>query len=62
MNYSLLKSRTVWTIIFMFLVGGINAIVPILPPDIQSTVMGLLAAAAIYFKTNPSQNYAPPQA
>lgn len=57
MNYSWLKSRTFWTLVLMFLVGGVNALVPVLPASIQATVTGLLGLIAMYFHTNPSQNY-----
>ena len=58
--YSLLKSRTVWTVIFMFLVGGGNALVPVLPASIQATAMAVLSALAMYYHVNPSQTYNPP--
>lgn len=45
----------------MFLVGGGNALVPVLPADIQVGVLGLLGVLATYFHTNPSQTYTPPQ-
>lgn len=57
MNSSILKSRTVWTVIAMFVVGGLNAIVPVLPADLQTGLMALLGIAATYFHINPSQNY-----
>jgi hypothetical protein len=49
MNYSLLRSRTFWTVVAMFVVGGGNAIVPILPPAFQALVEGLLGILAAYF-------------
>lgn len=61
MSFSLLKSRTVWTVFLMFMVGGMNAISPVLPADIQSTAMAVLSALAVYFHTNPSQTYNPVQ-
>jgi hypothetical protein len=60
MSFSLLKSRTVWTVFLMFVVGGVNAITQFLPPEIQSTAMAVLSGLAVYFHTNPSQTYNPP--
>lgn len=49
MNYSLLRSRTFWTIIAMFIVGGTNAIVSVLPVGLEPIVMLVLSAVASYF-------------
>lgn len=47
--YSLLKSRTFYTILAMFVIGGLNAITQVLPTDVQALSMALLAAIASYF-------------
>lgn len=60
MTFSIFKSRTFWTVVVMFVVGGGTAIDPVLPVAIQVPVMGLLGVAAIYFHINPSQPYNPP--
>jgi hypothetical protein len=60
MTYSLFASRTVWTVILMFVVGGLNAIVPVLPAGFQAFAMAVLSILAMYFHTNPSQTYNPP--
>lgn len=57
MNVSIFKSRTFWTVVVMFFVGGGNAIVPVLPASFQAIVMLALSALATYFHVNPSQNY-----
>lgn len=57
MPYSLFKSRAFWTILAMFLVGGLNAVVHVLPADMQIFAMALLGALATYFHVNPSQQY-----
>jgi hypothetical protein len=46
----------------MFVIGGGNAIVQVLPADAQAIVMFGLSAMAAYFHVNPSQTYNPPQA
>jgi hypothetical protein len=61
MNYSILKSRTFWTVVAMFIVGGVNAIAHVLPADLQTVVMGALSLATMYFHINPSQSYNAPQ-
>lgn len=50
-----LQSRTVWTIIAMFLIGGVNALFPIIPPDFQAPIMAALGFLASYFHVNPKQ-------
>lgn len=52
-----LQSRTVWTVVGMFVIGGLNAIVPVIPGDLAGLLNALLAGLAIYFHVNPSQNY-----
>jgi hypothetical protein len=52
-----LKSRTTWTIVAMFVFGGVQNITQFLPADVASAVTGALSLAAVYFKINPSQNY-----
>ncbi len=54
---NIFKSRTFWTIVAMFVVGGGNAVVPVLPANIQAVAMFALGALATYFHVNPSQNY-----
>lgn len=57
MNYSIIKSRTFWTVVVMFLVGGVNAIIEFIPAGAQTAVMAGLTALAAYFHVNPSQHY-----
>ena len=49
MNYSLFRSKTFWTLIAMFAVGGGNAVIHVLPPNIQAIVMAILTLMASYF-------------
>lgn len=57
MNYSILKSRTFWTVVVMFLIGGVNAVIEFIPAGAQAAVMAVLAMLASYFHVNPSQHY-----
>jgi len=54
---SILKSRTVWTLVFMFVVGGVNALTKVLPGDVVAPLMGFLTLLGTYFHVNPSQQY-----
>lgn len=55
-----LQSRTFWTIVVMFLVGGINGVSNLIPSGLETPIMGILALLATYFKVSPSQDYNPP--
>ena len=52
-----LTSRTTWTIIVMFLIGGVHAVTQFIPVGFVTPIEGILGFLAIYFKVNPSQNY-----
>lgn len=52
-----LGSRTVWIIVMMFLVNGIQAIRSLLPPYWIPIADAILSLSAIYFHVNPSQTY-----
>jgi len=56
-----LKSRTVWTIALMFIIGGVQALEGILPSDLMVLLQGLLSLLAMHFKLNPSQEYGKPK-
>lgn len=50
-----LTSRTVWTIVALFLFNGITAIKDSVPPNYQPYVELVLSGLAIYFRINPTQ-------
>lgn len=52
-----LKSRTTWTVVAMFLIGGISAVQSLIPAQYVGLVEGGLGLLAMYFHVNPSQNY-----
>lgn len=56
MNYSLLKSKTFWTIVLMVVVGAGNAVVPVLPADWQAIVEAVLGALASAFHLSTAKN------
>jgi hypothetical protein len=52
-----LKSRTVWTIVLMFLVGGVESVKEFIPTEVLPYVLGALSLLAAYFRLVPKQNY-----
>lgn len=57
MDYKILKSRTLWTVALMFLIGGLQAISSFMPENLYLFINTVLLALAAYFKINPSQTY-----
>lgn len=51
-----LSSRTVWTIIAMFIIGGTNAVIDFIPSNTQPIIMAGLGLLAIHFRINPKVN------
>lgn len=56
-TYSIFLSRTFWTIVAMFVIGGLNAVMPMIPASAQTILMAFLGIAATYFHVTPSQQY-----
>lgn len=56
-DYSIFKSRTFWTVVAMFVVGGGNAVLPVIPASWDAALMFVLSGLATYFHINPSQTY-----
>jgi hypothetical protein len=59
-----MKSRTVWTLVVLFLYNGLKGVAPDLPalspeagPLIDLAVNSVLSALAIYFRLRPKQEY-----
>ena len=51
------QSRTTWTIIILFLIGGFEAITGFIPSSILTIVMAVLSALAIYFRVSQKVNF-----
>lgn len=49
MNYSLLRSKTFWTVTAMVLVGAGNAVLPVVPMQYQAVLVLILGSLASYF-------------
>lgn len=47
-----LKSRTILTIIAMFIIGGFQAIEGTIPENVYLLINGVLSLLAIYFRVN----------
>ncbi len=51
------KSRTFWTVVAMFIIGGTNGVMGLIPTGSVIYVQGALSLLATYFHVNPSQTY-----
>lgn len=49
----LLKSRTAWSIVFMALFNGLDAIKDVVPAAYQPYITPIVAVLALYFRANP---------
>lgn len=52
-----MKSRTIWTLVALFVVNGVGAIHGFIPESVMPCVDLALALMVSYFHLNPSQNY-----
>lgn len=52
-----LTSRTVWAIVVMFAIGGLQATQSFFTPDQFIALQGALSLLATYFKLSPSKTY-----
>jgi len=50
-----LKSRTVWTVIVLFIINGVAGIAEFIPESILPAINGVLGILAIYFRVKPKQ-------
>ena len=48
-----LKSRTVWTVVVLFIINGISGIREIIPATALPIIDAVLSLLAIYFRVNP---------
>lgn len=66
MNFNLLKnivlSRTVWTIITIFVINGVAGIQEYIPEAWLSLINAVLSALAIYFRTSQKRDMNEPSA
>lgn len=53
----ILKSRTVWTIIALFVVNGVAGITDMIPSAYLPYVNGFLGVMAVYFRISPKQQF-----
>ena len=57
LTMKILKSRTVWTIVILFLINGVSGIHDLIPVNALPVIDGLLGILAIYFRVNTKQNF-----
>ena len=55
--FKIFYSRTVWVIVIMFLIGGVESIRVFIPVGFLPLVEGVLGILAIYFRVNPRQEF-----
>ena len=55
-TYSIFRSRTFWSIIAMFLVGGVQAISSVVPAPVETIIMFILGFAATTFHLSTAVN------
>lgn len=48
-----LKSRTFWTVVVLFIVGGFDGVKDLIPQALQLPLEGFLTLLAGYFRVNP---------
>lgn len=52
-----LKSRTILSAVFLFLLGGFQAVTEFLPAEIFFLIEGVLVALIAYFRSHPVQDF-----
>ena len=57
MMLKMLKSRTIWTLVVLFIINGISGIRDQLNPAALTTIDAVLAVLAAYFRVSPQQNF-----
>jgi len=50
--FKIFQSRTVWTIIVLFVINGVGGIKEFIPSDLIPLINGILSALAIYFRVS----------
>jgi hypothetical protein len=52
-----LKSRTVWTLVFMVATNIVSSLTGVVSPDVLALVNTILGALAVYFRITPSVKF-----
>ena len=53
----ILCSKTVWTIVVLFIIGGVQNITQFIPENIMPIIQATLGLLAVYFKVNTNTDY-----
>jgi hypothetical protein len=48
-----LKSRTVWTVVLLFVINGVDGIRDVLTEEAYTSINTVLSILAVYFRVNP---------
>jgi len=54
-DFSFLKSRTVWAVIVLFIVNGVDGVRENIPANWLSLIDAILSMLAVYFRVNVKQ-------
>ncbi len=54
-TYSFYKSKTFWTVVVMFVIGGFQNISSFLPAGSETIVLGVLGIIATYFHVSTAK-------
>ena len=54
---SIFKSRTVWVVILLFVINGIEGIREFIPAGLLPFIDGVLGILAIYFRVKPKATF-----
>ena len=54
-------SRTVWTLVVLFVINGVAGVHDLIPATLLPFVDGILGLLTVYFKVTPSQAYGLPE-
>ena len=57
MLQKLFSSRTVWMIVLMFLIGGMESIAQFIPDSFETVILGGLGLLAAYFRANTKVDF-----
>jgi hypothetical protein len=52
-----IRSRTVWTVVFMVVANIVNALAGVVSPEVLTLINTLLGALTVYFRITPSVKF-----
>jgi hypothetical protein len=55
--FKALKSRTVWTVVFMVVANIVNVLAGVVSPEVLALINTILGAVTVYFRIQPSVKF-----